>query len=287
MIRLNLQVFAEGEAPAGAMDGGAAGSAAGNGAGGQESQTQAMTPFQQMIQEGPGKAEFEQAVGQRVQEALKERFKNQTDYRRQVQAYAPIMQELGRRYQMDARDVRGIYAKMTDDLSLYQQEADQKGMTPEAVRTMHRLQAEADQAKAQAQIATERAQMENHFRGLAMQAEELKQTFPSFDLMQEMANPRFVRMTSPQGGLSVKDAFYAIHGEEIQRQTMQYTAQQAGQRIAASVQAGASRPMENGQRRQGPVNAQPVDVAKMSKAQRKEYRERIQKGEIINFRDKY
>ena len=287
MIKLNLQMFAEGEAPAGAMDGGAAGSAAGNGTGGQENQTQAMTPFQQMIQEGPGKAEFEQAVGQRVQEALKERFKNQADYKRQVQSYAPIMQELGRRYQMDARDTAGIYAKMTDDLSLYQQEADQKGMTPEAVRTMHRLQAEADQAKAQAQMATERAQMENHFRGLAMQAEELKQTFPSFDLMQEMANPRFVRMTSPQGGLSVKDAFYAIHGEEIQRQTMQYTAQQAGQRIAASVQAGASRPMENGQRRQGPVNAQPVDIGKMDKKTRAKYMERIRAGEEINFVDKY
>lgn len=286
MIKLNLQMFAEGEAPAGAMDGGAAGSAAGNGAGGQENQTQ-MTPFQQMIQEGPGKAEFEQAVGQRVQEVMADRSKERAYYKRQMQAYEPIMQELGRTYQMDPRDVKGIYAKMTDDLSLYQKEADESGMTPEAVRTMHRIKAEAEKAKAEAEIVTEQAQLDRHWRSLAMQGEELKQTFPNFDLMRELANPRFLRMTSPQGGLTVKDAFYAIHGEEIQRQTMQYTAQQAGQRIAASVQAGASRPMENGQRRQGPVNAQPVDIGKMDKKTRAKYMERIRAGEEINFVDKY
>ena len=185
-----------------------------------------------------------------------------------------------------AGDVDGIYKKMTDDLSLYQEEADKRGMSPEAVRTMHRLEEEARQAKAQAQIATEEAQLRNHFQSLSNQAEQLKQTFPSFDLMQEMANPQFVRMTSPQVGLSVKDAFYAIHGEEIQRQTMQYTAQQAGQRIAASVQAGASRPAENGQRRQGPVNVA-VDIAHMDKKTRAQYMKRIRAGEEINFVDKF
>lgn len=281
MEKLNLQLFADGTAPAE----GANGVDTGGATGGQENQQQAMTPFQQMIQ-GEGKAEFEQAVGQRVQAAIRERFKNQADERRNAQRYLPIMQELGRRYQLDAGDVDGIYKKMTDDLSLYQEEADKRGMSPEAVRTMHRLEEEARQAKAQAQIATEEAQLRNHFQGLAQQAEQLKQTFPSFDLMQEMANPQFVRMTSPQVGLSVKDAFYAIHGEEIQRQTMQYTAQKAGQRIAASVQAGASRPAENGQRRQGPVNVA-VDIAHMDKKTRAKYMERIRAGEEINFVDKF
>ncbi|MBR3105867.1 MAG: hypothetical protein IKH30_01635 [Clostridia bacterium] len=281
MRKLNLQLFAEGEGQA--MQSG--GDVTGGEAGGQESQAQQLTPFQQMIQ-GEGKAEFEHAVGQRVQAAIQQRFKNNADYKRQLNSYAPIMQELSRRYGVDAGDAQGIYAKMTDDLSLYQKEADETGNSPETVRDMHRLRAEVERARAAEAQSAEDAALNRHIEQVAKQADELKKVFPTFDLMTEMANPAFVRMTSPGVGLSVKDAYYAIHGEEIAQEAMRYTAQQAGQRLAASVQAGASRPMENGQRRQGPVNMQ-VDIAHMSKADQERYAQRIKNGEIINFVDKF
>jgi hypothetical protein len=86
-------------------------------------------------------------------------------------------------------------------------------------------------------------------------------------------------------GLSVKDAYYALHGEEIAQSGMRYAAQQAGQRIAASVQAGASRPRENGVQSPGPVNMA-VDIRNMDKKTRAEYARRIRNGELINFVDK-
>ena len=280
MVKLNLQLFAEGEGTAEATGG----DVTGGQAGGQEAQGQQLTPFQQMIQ-GEGKAEFEHAVGQRVQAAIQQRFKNTTDYKKQLNSMAPIMQELGKRYGVDAGDAQGIYAKMTDDLSLYQKEADETGNSPETVREMHRLRAEVERAKAAEAMSAEDAALNRHIEQVAKQAEELKKVFPGFDLMAEMANPAFVRMTSPGVGLSVKDAYYAIHGEEIAQEAMRYTAQQAGQRLAASVQAGASRPMENGQRRQGPVNMQ-VDITHMDKATQERYAQRIKNGELINFVDK-
>lgn len=281
MEKMNLQLFADEQgtqASGGDVTGGMqAGQAA--------EQTQQLTPFQQMIQ-GEGKAEYEQAVGQRVQQAIAQRFKNQKDMQEELNQSRAIMAELGKKYQLDPKDVKGIYTKMTDDLDQYREEADQKGMTPEAVRTMHRLETEAQRAREEAAQATEQMRTQQHFRSLAEQAEQLKQTFPSFDLMKELENPRFLRMTSPQVGISVKDAFYAIHGEEIQKQTMQYTAQQAGQRIAASVQAGASRPVENGMQRQNPVNMG-VDIAHMDKKTRAEYARRIKNGELIDFATKF
>ena len=128
--------------------------------------------------------------------------------------------------------------------------------------------------------------LRRHFASLTMQAEELKRVFPDFDLMREMQNPTFARMTAPGTGVSVKDAFYAVHGEDIQRESMRYAAAQAGRRIAASVQAGASRPVENGIRGVSPVTIG-VDIRGMNKKQREEYRRRIHSGEIINFRDSY
>lgn len=282
MEKLNLQLFADEQGAAASAGVDTSGQAAGQAA---EQTQQQLTPFQQMIQ-GEGKAEYEQAVGQRVQQAIAQRFKNQKDMQAELNQSRAIMAELGKKYQMDPRDVKGIYTKMTDDLDQYREEADKEGMTPEAVRTMHRLQNEAQRAREEAAMATEQMRTQQHFRSLAEQAEQLKQTFPSFDLMKELENPRFLRMTSPSVGISVKDAFYAIHGEEIQKQTMQYTAQQAGQRIAASVQAGASRPMENGMTRQNPVNMG-VDIAHMDKKTRAEYAKRIKNGEIIDFTTKF
>ncbi len=138
-----------------------------------------------------------------------------------------------------------------------------------------------EQANAQREAA-----LRQHFATLTRQGEELKQTFPDFDLMREMQNPAFVRMTAPGTGVSVKDAFYAVHGEDIQRESMQYAAIQAGRRIAASVQAGASRPVENGIQAASPVMIG-VDIRGMNKKQREEYRRRIHSGETINFRDKF
>ncbi len=138
-----------------------------------------------------------------------------------------------------------------------------------------------EQANAQREAA-----LRQHFARLTRQGEELKQTFPDFDLMREMQNPAFVRMTAPGTGVSVKDAFYAVHGEDIQRESMQYAAIQAGRRIAASVQAGASRPVENGIQAASPVMIG-IDIRGMNKKQREEYRRRIHSGETINFRDKF
>ena len=158
---------------------------------------------------------------------------------------------------------------------------------------LRRLRAdEAREADVNARMKGEQASLQReealrqHFARLTRQAEELKRTFPGFDLMQELRNPAFVRMTAPGTGVSVKDAFYAVHGEDIQRDSMEYAAIQAGRRIAASVQAGASRPLENGVQAAAPV-AIGIDIRGMDKKQREEYRRRIHSGELINFVDKY
>lgn len=287
MVNMDLQRFAgeEGaQSAGGGVDTNAAGSA-GSGAGTAAGQTTGQgSPFEQLIN-GQYKQEYEAAVGQRVQQAIQQRFRNQRDLQKQLDAQAPIMQQVAQRYGMDASDADGIYKKMTDDLSLYREEADKRGVSPEVVRDMKRLEARNAQLAKENERYTEQGRLEEHFRKMSQEAEELKKQFPGFDLMQEMNNPAFVRMTQPGSGMSVENAFWAIHGPEIQRGSVQYAAQQAGQRIAASVQAGASRPLENGMAGNGPVNMA-LDIAHMDKKTREAYRQRIRNGETINFKDK-
>ena len=85
-----------------------------------------------------------------------------------------------------------------------------------------------------------------HFRSLEQQAEAMKSMFPGFDLRRELSDPAFARMTAPDVGISVEDAYYALHRGEIQSAAMQVTAQKTAQMISDSIRSGAMRPQENG-----------------------------------------
>lgn len=217
------------------------------------------TAFRQLIA-GEYRQDYEKAVGQRIQAAIQQRFKNQQDYKKQLDAVQPILQALGGRFGLDAGDVKGISEKL---------------------RLENAGASTAEQAENQAQP---RDFLQEHVRSVSAQAEALRKELPDFDLAAEMENPAFVRMTSPGVGMSVKDAFFAVHGQEIQRDSMRYAAEQVRERLAASVMAGASRPRENGLDPVGSADIG-VNVRDMDRKTRAEYRRRIRNGEKINFTD--
>lgn len=90
-----------------------------------------------------------------------------------------------------------------------------------------------------------------HLRGLERQAEEMKTLFPGFDLRRELDNPAFARMTAPDVGIRVEDAYYAVHRQEIQSAAMQVTAQKTAQMLSDAVRSGSLRPREHGTVSQG------------------------------------
>lgn len=274
MIKMDLQRFAEGDEGAGTELMTDAATAA------EENPAEGGETFEELI-----KGRYKNEYQQHVQDAISRRFRNQKDLEKQ---YAPITQALGQKYGIDPRDVDGIAKRLTDDDSLYAEEASKMGLPVATVKRMKQLEAENQRFQAAQQESQEEMALRQHFARISKEAEELKQLFPSFDLMEEIrTNPRFARMTSPQIGLSVRDAFYAIHGDEIRAQSMQAAAQQAGQRLAASIQAGANRPVEGGARGAAPVQVS-IDVAHMSKERRDEIRRRLHNGETgIDLKSSY
>lgn len=90
-----------------------------------------------------------------------------------------------------------------------------------------------------------------HFLGLEQQAEQMREVFPDFDLRRALDDPAFARMTAPDVGIRVEDAWYALHRSEIQSAAMQVAAQRTAQMISDSIRSGRLRPSENGIRPQG------------------------------------
>lgn len=110
----------------------------------------------------------------------------------------------------------------------------------------------------------------SHLQSLERQAEALKGTFPAMDLRQELKNPVFARLTAPGMGLSVEDAYYAVHRREIQAAAMAAAQKQVSNAIAS----GAMRPRENGLNGQAAAISS-FDYRSASREQREELKKRI------------
>ena len=143
---------------------------------------------------------------------------------------------------------------------------------PEQEAAMEEAAPQQEAAPAQETAGDEKLQQ--HFRSLQMQSEALKKMFPSFDFIKEMQNPAFVRLTAPDTGIGVEDAYYALHRKEIQAAAMQVTAQMTAQKISNSIQSGLRRPAENGTSGQG-ASVTTFDYRGATKEQRNALKKRI------------
>ena len=240
-----------------------------------QQQTSQKASFDDMI-----KGEYKQDFEKRVQSIVADRLKGRDADRQKAEQMQPILAALAQKYGKEASDLNGIAQAVQGDNSLFEDEANRMGVPVDVFRNMKTLEAENQRMKAEQQRSAEERALNDHFRKLATQAEEMKQAFPGFDLQTELQNPLFMKWTSPQYGMSVKDAYFAIHHDEIQKATMQYAGQRATQQIAASVQAGARRPQENGSQGVGAAMIK-TDPSTWSKADRAEVRRRARNGEDV------
>ena len=227
--------------------------------------------------EAAKKGEFKDLYGQDVQNAIRDRFKNQKDLQGQIDAIQPMLDVL-----MDKAGVESVEELsdliMNDD-SLYEDEAEEAGMTVERYKQFKALQDEHDRREQEDAENEERAFWADHFDKLTRDAEALKQTFPNFDLSAEMENETFRRLTMPGSGVSLEDAYYTIHRKELGPQIMAYGMNRARQQMGQTIQAQRARPAEGAMRGQGSVAADmKVDFSKLSRKERDEYRRLVHAG---------
>lgn len=214
-----------------------------------------------------------------VQQIVQNRLKNSKDAEARLSQLQPVLDSLAQKYGKDAGDIAGLVAAFTDDDSVYEQEAMEKGVSVETLRLTKQLEG----MQRQQQEMEQQRLFSQHFQSLAQQAEELKKTYPQFDLRTELQNERFARMTSPNGGVSVADAFYAIHHQELQNSAMQYAVQRTQVETSNAIQAGQKRPVENGSRQATPGLDIRSDPSKLKLDDFRRIRNQLVAGEKIGF----
>ena len=183
--------------------------------------------------------EYKREYDAQVQSIIQKRLRGRAEAEERLERLGPVLSALGERF-------GGLEA------------ADMEELAREILTGESRSARET-----RAQCARE------HLAELLRQEAELKGSFPDFDLLAALEDPAFIKLTAPHTGLSLEDAYYALHRREIG----EATARRSLEAASSTVRAGLSRPRElNG--RQG-ATASAADPRQMSKEQREALKKRI------------
>lgn len=113
------------------------------------------------------------------------------------------------------------------------------------------------------------------------QGEALKQTYPDFDLRNELkANKLFSKLVL--NGVSVKDAYETSHKDEILSGAMAYTAKRVREQVVSDIEAKGRRPLENGVSSQSGV-VTTVDVNSLTSKDILKILKQVENGASISF----
>ena len=244
-------------------------------------------PTEEPKTDAPGRMSWDEIMAdpeynKQMQAVVQSRLRNAKGAEENLGKLAPALELLARKHGQDPAnmDYEALAKAISDDESYYEDKALEMGVSLETAKRIDQEERETARQQREEARTLEEQKFQNHIMSLERQGEEMKKVFPNFDLRKELQNPAFVRMTSPNVGISVEDAYYAVHRKELQYAAMQVTAQKTAQKISNDIQAGNRRPNEAGTTGQAP-SVTTFDYRNMSPEQRKALKDRIRSGEKI------
>lgn len=221
-----------------------------------------------------------------MQAVVQSRLKSAKSAEEALGKLTPALELLARKHNLDPAkmDYDALAKAISDDDGYYEDKALEMGVSVETAKKIDQQERDTARQQREEVKTLQEQKIRQHIVKLQQQGEAMKKVFPNFDLRTELQNPAFARMTSPNVGISVEDAYYAVHRNELQTAAMQATAQKTAQKISNSIQAGNRRPVEAGASGQAP-SVTTFDYSKASREQReafkKDLRARMARGEKV------
>ena len=301
---LNLQLFADGCAGAGAGEGGTAegqgvtGAAALPQTKGEKNNPLASVKYG-IQEEAPAaevqktaapdrnatfealiKGEYKDLYDAKMQDTIQKRLKGTKETVEKYEALQPVLEILGKKHGVDATDIEALTKAINEDDSYFEDEALERGMTVQQLKEFKKMERENAELKAMKDEQKRQEEGKKLYSAWMQQADEAKKVYPSFDLRAEMNNPKFLDLL--KSNIDVRTAYEVLHKDEIIPAAMQFTAQTVESKIAKSIASNGARPSENGMSSQSAAVVK-SDVSQLSKADRAEIIRRVQRGEKIRF----
>ena len=212
-----------------------------------------------------------------MQAVVQSRLKSAKGAEEALGKMAPAIEVMARKYGLDPNnmDYDALAKAINDDDAYYEDKALEMGVSVETAKKVDQMERNTERQKALEQRTLQDQMLQQHFSSLVQQGEAIKKVYPNFDLRKELENPVFARMTAPgKGIMSVKDAYEAVHRDELQLAGMQVTAQKTAEKISNAIASGSRRPDELGAGSQAP-SVSTFDYRNASREQRLALKKRI------------
>ena len=226
------------------------------------------------------KGEYKDLYDARMQDTIQKRFKSAKEAEERNKAMTPILDMLSKKYGVDSSDIEALNKAIEEDDSYYEEEAMEKGISVEQLKSIRKMERENADLKKQMQEQSTKERAAQLYSTWMNQAEQIKSVYPSFNLEAELRNPKFNDLL--RANVDVRTAYEVLHKDEIIPAAMQFTAQTVERKLANKIMANGARPTENGMNSQSAAVVK-SDVSQLSKADRQEIIRRVQRGEKIRF----
>ena len=215
--------------------------------------------FEKMI-----KGKYKEQFGKKMNSSFSDRFskaKNQIDaLTNQLNEGNEILNIIANKYNVDGKDTKALLEAVKGDSSYFSEKAIESGMTAEELQDKYFSDKEANETKEELnRLKRERAMAELDTR-LQNMASKTRETYPQFDLQEEMNNPAFTaaldfiakRNTEKNKSTGKNDevfdttfAYEMAHADELRQQMVNRTAKAAMSAATKHMQANANRISEN------------------------------------------
>lgn len=226
------------------------------------------------------KGKYKQQFDGRVHSIMQNRFKNAQDAKDVAAKWQGATAALAAMYGIDGTDPDALKDAIENDDGLFSVQAEAQGLTPEQFRENLRLRMDAQTGRNMQEQMRIEAEKQATFQRWESEAAELTETFPNFDLAYELENEAF--FDGLNRGLSVRDAFFVAHMDEIVAGSNAAAKSEATQKVVDNFNQRAARPAENGASHK-PAVIRKTDPSKFTDADLDEIARRSRRGETIRF----
>lgn len=182
-------------------------------------------------------------------------------------------------------DVAAIMSAVDDDDRYWEQREIEEGIPKDLLKREYKVNQAQEMINQQRRMAEDQARTQQMYARHLQEAAALKAEIPDFDLDAELGNRMFAGLL--REGFPLRNAYFAVHHDDIMRQQQaqyaqyaQQAVQQTKQMTANAIASGTNRPVENGSgAAAGAVHI--TDPAQLTREQRAEIRRRVNAGERI------
>jgi len=224
-------------------------------------------------------AEFEKLIKGEFKEQFEQRMKNNLN--RRFKESSALKAKIAQNEQIIAKLIDKLGITSTSELiDMIESDASPAQSAPrttiDAQERIRALEFENELMRRQREALA----MEETVRAWMKDGEKLKESYPDFSIEAEAKNPEFVKLL--RAGAGLRNAYLAMHHDEIIKTLVEKAAQEAKEKTAESIKLRGQRPLENGMSGRSTALFK-TDVAGLTAAQRAKIAKRVANGEIIRF----